>query len=66
MNNSIFKKFPQGYWETSGKCFINKHDALVDATKAKQPIYFKFFNEVWDKFDRGLIGKHSLQEVYRQ
>lgn len=66
MNNSIFKKFPQGYWETSGKCFINKHDALVDATKAKQPIYFKFFNEVWDKFDRRLIGKHSLQEVYRQ
>jgi hypothetical protein len=62
----IINNFPQGYWETAGRHFINKHDALVHATQQKTPIYFKFFNEVWDKFDRSLIGKLSLQEVYKQ
>jgi hypothetical protein len=55
-DNEIFKKFPQGYWETSGKCFINKHDALVYATAQKTKIFFRFFDEVWENFDRTLIG----------
>lgn len=65
-NDSISKNFPQGYWETSGQCFINKHDALVHATKNSSQVYFKFFNEVWETFDKSLIGKLSLKEVYRQ
>lgn len=60
------KNFPQGYWETSGKYFINKHDALVHATKNNEKVYFKFFNEIWDSFDRNLIGKFSLKALYKQ
>lgn len=65
-NDFISKNFPQGYWETSGKCFINKHDALAYATKIGSQVYFKFFNEVWETFDRSLLGKFSLKEVYKQ
>lgn len=66
INADIAKKFPQGYWETSGKYFINKHDALVHGTNNNEKVYFKFFNETWDNFNRDLIGKFSLKELYKQ
>ena len=62
----IIKNFPQGHWEVDGKCFINKHDALVYATTHRKQVFFKFFNEVWENFDRTLVGKTSLKEVYKQ
>lgn len=58
--------FPQGHWETSDRKFINKYDALMYATEKNTPVYFRYFNDVWEKFDRSLLGTVSLQELYKQ
>jgi hypothetical protein len=62
----IVDNYPQGYWETNGKKFINKYQALLEATKSKTDVYFKFFNHVWENFDVRQCGKYTLNELYKQ
>jgi hypothetical protein len=65
MNN--VENFPQGYWQSADKKFINKYEALLHATQNNLPLpSFKFFDTVWENFDRSLIGTVSLKELYRQ
>jgi len=61
-----FDNFPQGYWLVNNQKFINKYEALLYATKQNLPVHYKFFNEVWESFDRSQLGNFSLQEVYKQ
>jgi hypothetical protein len=61
-----FDNFPQGYWLVENQKFINKYEALLYATKQNLPVHYKFFDNVWETFDRSQLGKFSLQEVYKQ
>ena len=63
---TIFDNYPQGYWETNDRKFINKYEALLYATESKTGVKYNFFNDVWENFDRSLLGSISLQELYRQ
>jgi len=63
----IVQNYPQGYWQSSDKKFINKYDALLHITNNNLPLpSYKFFDAVWDNFDRSLISTISLKELYRQ
>jgi hypothetical protein len=58
--------FPQGFWRAGDQKFINKYDALLYATQNKFGLKYVYFNHVWEQFDRSLLGKFSLKELYRQ
>jgi hypothetical protein len=58
--------YPQGHWTVGDQKFINKYQALLHGQLTNQQINFVYFDEVWRSFDRGLLGKFSLQELYKQ
>jgi hypothetical protein len=62
----FIENYPQGYWQVGDQKFINKYQALVHATKTNNYIHFRYFDDVWQNFDRSLIGKYSLKELYKQ
>ena len=57
--------FPQGNWQVGEERFISKHQAFVRATELNTEVKFTYFDDVWDNFDRSLIGKFSLKELYK-
>ena len=64
---NIIEKYPQGYWQSADQKFINKYQALLHATDNNLPLpKYKFFDSVWENFDRSLLGTLSLNELYRQ
>jgi len=63
---NFIENYPQGYWQVENLRFINKYDALVCGTERKCPVRFMYFDSVWKKFDRTLLGKYSLKELYKQ
>jgi hypothetical protein len=63
---NFIENFPQGYWEVADKKFINKFEALKTATGLGKPVHFRYFDDVWENFDRSLIGKFTLRELYKQ
>ena len=64
--NNIFETFPQGYWSCGDQKFVSKHLALMHGNQNNQPVHYNFFDHVWKNFDRSLLGKHSLKELYKQ
>jgi hypothetical protein len=64
--NKIFETFPQGYWRCGDQKFVNKHLALMHSNQNNQPVHYNFFDHVWQNFDRSVLGKHSLKELYKQ
>lgn len=62
----IIDNYPQGFWQVNGKKFINKFQALRYATEKNESVKFVFFDSVWENFDRSLLGKFSLKELYKQ
>jgi len=67
MDDNFIEKYPQGFWETHGKKFINKYQAILHSkNNFHSPIYYKYFNSVWENFDRSLLGTVPLKELYKQ
>jgi hypothetical protein len=62
----LFEKFPQGYWIVGDQKFISKHQAMFHASKNQKTVKYIFFDHVWQNFDRSLLGKFSLKELYKQ
>lgn len=62
----IFDNYPQGFWTVNNKKFIKKYDALLEAKESNSRLQFVYFDDVWSRFDRNLIGKHSLQDLYKK
>jgi hypothetical protein len=62
----LFDNFPQGYWKVRDQKFISKYQALAYASKNKDRVEYIFFDHVWQNFDRSLLGKYTLKELYRQ
>lgn len=60
-------KFPQGqWWVGDNKPFINKYDALVNASKLNENITYTFFHKVFEGFNaKDQIGKYSLDYLYK-
>lgn len=56
----------EGYWQVGEKKFKNKFYALLHATETSQEVQYIYFDEIWKNFDRSLLGKISLKELYRQ
>lgn len=64
----FIKNYPQGHYQIKDQLFVNKHQAMVEAVNNhnNEKISYHFFDEVWAKFNRDLIGQYSLSELYRQ
>ena len=56
----------EGKWLVGELEFTNKYQALLHATKTNQDIKFVYFDEAWNTFDRSILGKISLKDLYRQ
>jgi hypothetical protein len=62
-------KLIDNIYSVKDKSFSNKVDALRYATAIncnRSDIKYYYHNDVWSKFDRSLLGKISLNELYRQ
>lgn len=55
-----------GYYRVNGKIYLNKHQALAEASKIKFPATYHWFDDAFTKFDRSLIGKKSLNQLYKE
>jgi len=64
MLNILNKK--NGCWLVGGLAFDNKVDAMIYASKTNSYLRFYFHDHMWESFDRNLLGKYSLNELYRQ
>lgn len=60
------ENYPQGYWKSGSEKFINKYQALIYGDRNNLPVDYIFFDHIWQNFDRSLLGKSSLQTLYKQ
>lgn len=65
-SNHIFDNCPQGYWKVESKKFISKYDALLFANKCESKVDYIFFDHIWEKFNKSLLGKYSLNYLYSE
>ena len=57
---------PWGHWSVGDKIFYVKREALEYASSIPgAPVVYKYFNSVWENFDRKKLGKMALNELYR-
>ena len=54
------------YWKVQDKIFHNKFDALLEATKSNNNVTFHYYDNVFEHFDKSLLGKNNLNDLYRQ
>lgn len=65
MNPLLNNKY--GCWACDRKILFNsKLEALQYASKNKVSVDFYYHNHVWDNFDRGLLGKIPLTQLYKE
>lgn len=62
----FIENYPQGYWQVADQKFINKYQALLHSTKTRNPVHYRYFDDVWENFDRNQLGKYPLKELYKQ
>jgi hypothetical protein len=55
-----------GYWEVFGHKFNNKFLAFSHASALNKLVHFKYHNDVWENFDRKLLGKIPLNTLYKE
>ena len=60
----MIKKY--GYWETNGLKFERKVEALISASQNDKKVKFTYHDEVWKNFDRSLLGKIPLNQLYKE
>ena len=60
----MIEKF--GYWQTKGLKFKKKVDALVYASQIGEKVKFVYHDKVWKNFDRSVLGKVSLNQLYKE
>lgn len=63
MNNLLHRK--NGCWIAGGIPFARKLDALAHASKTNTYLRFYFHDHIWESFDRSILGKNSLQFLYK-
>jgi hypothetical protein len=56
-----------GYWKTSdGLTFPKKYNALIHATQNNLDLKYSYHDSVWNSFDRNLLGKVPLTQLYKE
>ena len=55
-----------GYWETNGLKFENKVQALIYASQIGTKVKFVYHDNIWKNFDRSVLGKVSLNQLYKE
>jgi hypothetical protein len=55
-----------GLWIVGDRKFDNKYQALLQATATNQNIKFWYHDELFDSVDRNLLGKISLNTLYKE
>jgi hypothetical protein len=55
-----------GCWTTGGKKFLKKFDALAHASKTGGEVKFYYHNTTWENFNRSLLGRSNLNDLYRE
>jgi len=55
-----------GLWLVGGQKFDDKHQALVYATRTNQDVRFWYHDEVFKSVDTNLLGKISLDVLYKE
>ena len=67
-----YQKYPKllskyGCWIVDNKGFTKKFDAFQYASiHKKDQIHFYYHNHIWENFDRSLLGKIPLPDLYKQ
>lgn len=64
MNNLLYSKY--GCWIAGGLTFDNKIEAFEHASRTKSKVRFYYHDHVWSNFDRNLLGKISLPQLYKE
>jgi len=54
-----------GFWFCNGFTFASKTQALVYASKVKKPVRLVYHDPVWRSFNRSLLGRHTLDYLYK-
>lgn len=62
----MIEKEVEGYWQVGEMKFISKFQAMLHAGKTSNEVKYIYFDHVWTNFDRSLLGKISLKELYKQ
>jgi hypothetical protein len=62
----MFNQEVEGFWQVGATKFKNKFQALVFATDTNQEVSYIYFDQIWNNFDRSLLGKVSLKKLYQQ
>lgn len=60
-----FDKLSSGYYEVGSKKFVSKFEALKYATESQQQVIYRFFDNVWISFDKTVLGKRNLNDLYK-
>jgi hypothetical protein len=63
---NMFNQEVEGFWQVGATKFKNKFQALVFATKTNQEVNYIYFDQIWNNFDRSLLGNVSLKKLYQQ
>lgn len=53
-----------GHWQVGKEIFYHKPTALITAGKLKKSVSYHFYDQIYDNFDRSLLGKKTLDELY--
>jgi|694.fasta_scaffold31369_4 hypothetical protein len=54
------------FWKVLGTKFYNKFDALTSATQLNADISFHFYDNVFEQYNKALLGKQNLNDLYKQ
>ena len=56
-----------GHWSVRGQKFYQKPQALLNAIELNENhVQYHYYDQVWESFDRSLLGKRSLDDIYRE
>lgn len=55
-----------GYYIVGDRTFTKKYDALLHSLQNRQPISYRWHHSTWSNFNRSLLGKYSLKQLYAQ
>jgi hypothetical protein len=56
-----------GFWSVNNKKFYNKIDAFIYASNNSDfKIDFHYHDQIWDSYDRNLVGSFNLKILYKE
>jgi hypothetical protein len=60
----MYKKY--GQWKAGDTVFNRKFDAMLHASKNNLKVKFVYHDQIWEKFDKTLLGKVPLSMLYKE